>query len=150
MDYRAEYKRWLEKIEAADDLVAEEKSGLLDELRSMDEAAVEDAFYRNLAFGTGGLRGTLGAGCNRMNVITVAKASQGLANYLLRTCAHPSVVIGYDSRLKSDVFQRRGLRGKRDSCPCVEGPAAGADGELCRARTWRVCRRDDHGEPQPE
>ena len=106
MDYRAEYKRWLEKIEAADDLVAEEKSGLLDELRSMDEAAVEDAFYRNLAFGTGGLRGTLGAGCNRMNVITVAKASQGLANYLLRTCAHPSVVIGYDSRLKSDVFQR--------------------------------------------
>ncbi len=88
MDYKREYERWLK--EAA-------------ELRAMDEAAVEDAFYRDLAFGTGGLRGTIGAGTNRMNVYVVAKASQGLANYL---GAGASVVIGYDSRIKSDVFAK--------------------------------------------
>ena len=65
---------------------------------------IEDAFYRNLSFGTGGLRGTIGAGTNRMNIYTVAKASQGLANYLLATYNEPSVSIGYDSRIKSDIF----------------------------------------------
>ena len=74
------------------------------ELEKMDDAAKEDAFYRDLAFGTGGLRGTIGAGTNRMNVLTVARASQGLANYLLKHFEHPSVVIGFDSRLKSDIF----------------------------------------------
>ena len=102
MDYKAVYERWLAMIEAKDDIVG--KDELLDELRSMNEEAVEDAFYRDLAFGTGGLRGTIGAGTNRMNVLTVAKASQGLANYLLKNYEQPSVVIGFDSRLKSDVF----------------------------------------------
>lgn len=102
MDYKAVYKRWLAMIEAKDDIVG--KDELLDELRSMNEEAVEDAFYRDLAFGTGGLRGTIGAGTNRMNVLTVAKASQGLANYLMKHYEQPSVVIGFDSRLKSDVF----------------------------------------------
>lgn len=96
MNYKAEYQRWLE--EANEELKAE--------LRAMDEAAIEDAFYRNLAFGTGGLRGTIGAGTNRMNIHVVAKASQGLANYLLSTTEKPSVVIGYDSRIKSDVFAK--------------------------------------------
>ena len=102
MDYKAVYERWLAMIEAKDDIVG--KDELLDELRSMNEEAVEDAFYRDLAFGTGGLRGTIGAGTNRMNVLTVAKASQGLANYLLNNYEQPSVVIGFDSRLKSDIF----------------------------------------------
>lgn len=102
MDYKAVYERWLAMIEAKDDIVG--KDELLDELRSMNEEAVEDAFYRDLAFGTGGLRGTIGAGTNRMNVLTVAKASQGLANYLLKNYEQPSVVIGFDSRLKSDIF----------------------------------------------
>ena len=102
MDYKAVYERWLFMIEAKDDIVG--KDELLDELRSMNEEAVEDAFYRDLAFGTGGLRGTIGAGTNRMNVLTVAKASQGLANYLLKNYERPSVVIGFDSRLKSDIF----------------------------------------------
>lgn len=102
MDYKAVYERWLAMIEAKDDIVG--KDDLLDELRSMNEEAVEDAFYRDLAFGTGGLRGTIGAGTNRMNVLTVAKASQGLANYLLNNYEQPSVVIGFDSRLKSDIF----------------------------------------------
>ena len=94
MDYRTEYRNWLEKVSDEE---------LLAELRSMTEAQQEDAFYRNLAFGTGGLRGTIGAGTNRMNVYVVAKASQGLANYL---GSGASVVIGYDSRIKSDVFAR--------------------------------------------
>lgn len=96
MDYKIEYNRWLEK--------ADEELKI--ELRAMDETAIEDAFYRDLAFGTGGLRGTIGAGTNRMNVHVVAKASQGLANYLLSSFSSPSVVIGYDSRIKSDVFAK--------------------------------------------
>ena len=87
MDYKAVYERWLAMIEAKDDIVGRDE--LLDELRSMNEEAAEDAFYRDLAFGTGGLRGTIGAGTNRMNVLTVAKASQGLANYLLNKSRPP-------------------------------------------------------------
>ena len=96
MGYMEEYKRWTELVTEPD---------LSEELKQMDEADIDDAFYRNLAFGTGGLRGTIGAGTNRMNVYTVAKASQGLADYLVRTYGQTaSVTIGYDSRLKSDVF----------------------------------------------
>ena len=97
MNYRAEYERWLEKAEDPQ---------IREQLKAMDDAAIEDAFYRNLAFGTGGLRGTIGAGTNRMNIYVVGKASQGLANYLLDTFEMPSVVIGYDSRIKSDVFAK--------------------------------------------
>ena len=102
MGYRDTYENWLDMIQAKDDIVGKEE--LLTELRSLDEASVEDAFYCDLAFGTGGLRGTIGAGTNRMNVLTVAKASQGLSNYLLKNYENPSVVIGFDSRIKSDVF----------------------------------------------
>ncbi len=72
----------------------------------MNDAKIEDAFYRDLAFGTGGLRGVIGAGTNRMNIYTVSKASQGLADYLKKNFAEPSVVIGYDSRIKSDIFAK--------------------------------------------
>lgn len=98
MDIRKEYERWLIKATADADVAAE--------LRTLDDAKIEDAFYRNLAFGTGGLRGVIGAGTNRMNVYTVAKASQGLADYLKKKYEAPTVVIGYDSRIKSDVFAR--------------------------------------------
>ena len=98
MNIQEEYRRWREK--------ATEDADLLPELRAMDESRVEDAFYRNLAFGTGGLRGVIGAGTNRMNVYTVAKATQGLANFLKKQYAAPSVAIGYDSRIKSDLFAR--------------------------------------------
>lgn len=98
MDYKAEYKRWLEN--ACED-------GIKEILEGYNDVQIEDAFYRNLAFGTGGLRGTIGAGTNRMNVYTVAKASQGLADYLVRTYGkNASVSIGYDSRIKSDLFAR--------------------------------------------
>lgn len=79
---------------------------LKEELAGYDEQEIEDSFYRNLAFGTGGLRGTIGAGTNRMNIHTVAKASQGLAEYLKKEFPDPSVAIGYDSRIKSDLFAR--------------------------------------------
>lgn len=97
IDVKKEYKRWLSDVTDND---------LHTELEQMDEAAIEDAFYRDLAFGTGGLRGTIGAGTNRMNVYVIAKASQGLSQYLLEKYASPSVVIGYDSRIKSDLFAR--------------------------------------------
>lgn len=86
--------------------LAVDDGDVANELMNMTQAGVEDAFYRDLAFGTGGLRGVIGAGTNRMNVYTVAKASQGLADYLRKKYARPSVVIGYDSRIKSDVFAR--------------------------------------------
>lgn len=96
---RREYQRWCQKATADADLIPE--------LMDLDKAGIEDAFYRDLAFGTGGLRGTIGAGTNRMNVYTVAKATQGLRNYLLRKYGTTaSVVIGYDSCIKSDVFAK--------------------------------------------
>ena len=93
------YAYWCER--ATDPEVAEE----LRELAG-DERGIEDAFYRDLAFGTGGLRGILGAGTNRMNVYTVAKASQGLADYLKARFDNPTVVIGYDSRINSELFAK--------------------------------------------
>ena len=98
MDYKKEYERWCRLAVADADVAAE--------LKAMDDAKMEDAFYRDLAFGTGGLRGVIGAGTNRMNIYTVAKASQGLANYLNQTAEKPSVAIGYDSRIKSQLFAR--------------------------------------------
>lgn len=98
MDIRKEYERWLASATADIDV--------MDELKTMAAPKMEDAFYRDLAFGTGGLRGVIGAGTNRMNIYTVAKASQGLADYLQKNTSDPSVVIGYDSRIKSDVFAK--------------------------------------------
>ena len=97
MDVRKEYARWLACVRDEE---------LLDGLRGMSEAEREDAFCRELSFGTGGLRGVLGAGTNRMNVYTVAKATQGYANYLRRGRREPSVAIAYDSRIHSDLFAR--------------------------------------------
>ena len=93
----AEYARWLEK--AAD-------PALSARLKELDEAGIEDAFYQDLAFGTAGLRGVMDAGSNRMNRYTVAKASQGLANYLKERYAAPSVAVAYDSRRRSESFAR--------------------------------------------
>lgn len=98
MDFLQEYNRWL----SWPGMDAETK----DALCAMTREQVEDAFYRDLAFGTGGLRGVIGAGTNRMNIYTVAKATQGLADYLNKQREQPSVCIGYDSRIKSDVFAR--------------------------------------------
>ena len=100
MSYQQEYQRWLARADAS----------LQGELQAMagNEAAIEDAFYRDLAFGTGGLRGVIGAGTNRMNLHTVGKASQGLANYV---CGHfppdkRRIAVSYDSRINSDLFSK--------------------------------------------
>ena len=100
MDFREEYHRWLKKADAD---IAEELKAI-----QGNDAAIEDAFYRDLAFGTGGLRGVIGAGTNRMNVHTVAKASQGLANYVNANFpeSQRKIAVSYDSRINSDLFSR--------------------------------------------
>jgi len=96
------YREWLECATDDADVAAE--------LLQMegDEKKIEDAFYCNLAFGTGGLRGVIGAGTNRMNIYTVAKASQGLANYVVKNYGENErkIAVSYDSRIKSDVFAK--------------------------------------------
>ena len=97
MNYQEKYQKWLTGVK---------EPALAAELAAMDEKAREDAFYRDLAFGTAGIRGILGAGTNRMNVYTVGCASQGMARYLTAHFPAPSVAIGYDSRINSDLFAR--------------------------------------------
>ncbi len=99
MEIMENYRRWLTHVEEAD---------LLEELKSVEgnEEEINDRFYRELEFGTGGLRGVIGAGTYRMNVYTVAKATQGYSNYLKKVTEAPSVSIAYDSRIKSEVFAR--------------------------------------------
>ena len=81
---------------------------LLGELKAMretgDESAITDAFFQDLAFGTAGLRGTLGAGTNRMNIYTVGRATQGFADYLVKNFENPTVAIARDSRNKGELF----------------------------------------------
>ena len=81
---------------------------LLGELKAMreagDEDAITDAFFQDLAFGTAGLRGTLGAGTNRMNIYTVGRATQGFADYLVKNFENPTVAIARDSRNKGELF----------------------------------------------
>ena len=98
-----EYERWLS--------VSLDDPDLTEELKAIEgkPEEINDRFYRNLEFGTGGLRGVIGAGTNRMNVYTVRKATQGLANYLNNHKAEgavPSVAIAHDSRIKGDTFAR--------------------------------------------
>ncbi|MCR4924050.1 MAG: phospho-sugar mutase [Lachnospiraceae bacterium] len=99
MGYKEEYKNWLE------DPYFDEKTK--EELRSIEgnEKEIEDRFYKELEFGTGGLRGVIGAGTNRMNAYTVRRATQGLANYILKqNAADKGVAIAYDSRRMSPEF----------------------------------------------
>lgn len=96
-----EYHRWVDW--------ATEDSDIKEELNNIagDYEKIEDAFYRNLEFGTGGLRGVIGVGTNRMNIYTVAKASQGLASYVKKQgYESASIAVSYDSRIKSELFAR--------------------------------------------
>lgn len=100
-NYQDVVKQWL-----CGDFDPETKNEIL-RLQKEDPAALEDAFYRNLEFGTGGLRGVMGVGTNRMNKYTVGMATQGLANYM-KSCikGQLSVCISYDSRNNSKIFAR--------------------------------------------
>ena len=99
MDYRKEFERWMSSDKVSEDV----KNGI----RNADEKDMEDSFYRELEFGTGGLRGVMGAGTNRMNIYTVRKATQGLALEILdngEEYAKRGVAVAYDSRNNSDKF----------------------------------------------
>lgn len=99
MNYQEKYALWVENVQN-DELKAQ--------LQAMekDEVAKENAFFKDLEFGTGGLRGELGVGTNCLNIYTIGKITQGIADYM-RTKNMQSVAISYDSRIKSDVFARR-------------------------------------------
>lgn len=99
MNYKEKYNEWINS-----DVINEETKN---ELRNIsDEKEIEDRFYQDLDFGTGGLRGIIGAGSNRMNIYTVAKATQGFANYLNDNFTEPAVAIAHDSRNMSDEFAK--------------------------------------------
>ena len=99
MDINALYQLWLEKAVKDPDLKKE-----LESVKGNTEE-INDRFYRELEFGTGGLRGVIGAGTNRMNYYTVCKATQGLASYLMKIKPEgASVAVSYDSRIKSSYF----------------------------------------------
>lgn len=99
MIYKEKYNEWLES-EIIDD-------NIKNELRNIkDDNEIEDRFYKDLEFGTGGLRGIIGAGSNRMNIYTVSKATQGFANYLNEKFENPSVAIAFDSRNMSKEFSK--------------------------------------------
>ena len=101
--YKDEYRRWCRQVK--EDYLLEELNAIKD-----NDREIEDRFLLNLEFGTAGLRGVLGAGTNRMNIYTVAKATQGLANYLLSEEEHPKVAISYDSRNRSREFAKISAR----------------------------------------
>ena len=97
--YKEKYESWLNSSIISDEIK--------NELRNIqDEKEIEDRFYKDLEFGTGGLRGVIGAGSNRMNIYTVSKATQGFANYLNENFDNASVAIAYDSRNMSKEFAK--------------------------------------------
>jgi phosphoglucomutase len=99
---KEQYDLWVQNATGDEDVVKELQA------IAGDDAKIEDAFYRDLAFGTGGLRGVIGAGTNRMNIHTVAKASQGLADYVVKNFKEEQrrIAVSYDSRIKSDLFSK--------------------------------------------
>lgn len=101
MDIKKLYDLWLEKAVIDPDLKKE-----LESVKGNEEE-INDRFYRELEFGTGGLRGVIGAGTNRMNYYTVCKATQGLASYIMKIKPEGgAVAVSYDSRIKSEYFAR--------------------------------------------
>ena len=101
-DWKSLYNEWITNALEDNDLIEE-----LGAIRN-DEVKIKDAFYQDLKFGTGGLRGKIGAGTNRMNVYTVAKATQGLAIYIIHNFPKNQhiVAISYDSRVICILFCR--------------------------------------------
>ena len=104
MNYLDNYKLWLENAVEDEDLISELKS------IEGDDKEIYERFYRSLEFGTAGLRGIIGAGTNRMNVYTVRRATQGLANYVLKKYGKGAVAISHDSRIKADLFMIEAAR----------------------------------------
>ena len=106
MDIKSIFAEWLKYALDDPELIAE----LSSEDPEQDEQDIYDRFYTDLEFGTGGLRGIIGAGTNRMNIFVVRKVTQGLCDYLQTSGDPLSIAIGYDSRIKSDLFAREAAR----------------------------------------
>ncbi len=104
MQYQQTLDLWLARAGEDPDLTAE-----LEAVKT-DADAVTDRFYRDLEFGTGGLRGVIGAGTNRMNIYTIRRATQGLADYINAEGLPKKVAIGHDSRIKGELFSREAAR----------------------------------------
>ena len=128
---------------------------LLAELKAMreagDEDAITDAFFQDLAFGTAGLRGTLGAGTNRMNIYTVGRATQGFADYLVKNFENPTVAIARDSRNNGELFVKTtaAILAANGVTSYVYPKFPGAHAVLGHPLP-RVLRRHLHdGQPQP-
>ena len=136
-DFRQVAQSWL------DGNYDEETKAQVRELMK-DPAALEDAFYRNLEFGTGGLRGVMGVGTNRMNKYVVAMATQGLANYILKNVKSGdlSVCVSFDSRNNSAAFARITAE-----VLSANGIHSGPAPELCSEEEARYCRGDGHRFP---
>lgn len=103
-DVRVELERWIANV--SDEELAAELAEMKVAADAGDDSAAVDAFFQDLAFGTAGLRGTLGAGTNRMNIYTVGRATQGFADYLNANFENPSIAIARDSRNKGELFVR--------------------------------------------
>ena len=147
MGYRDNYQAWLRDFAADAQAVAELKA------IEGDEKEIEDRFYRNLSFGTAGMRGVLAMGMNRMNVYTVRRATQGLSDFLSANeeSRRRGVVIAYDSRRMSREFaeeDRAGALRQRRACFPVRRAAARAHSELRRAPFARGSGRGHHRQPQ--
>ena len=104
MDIKDAFGMWLKNADEDVDLIRE-----LESIKD-NEKEIYERFYTELKFGTAGLRGVIGAGTNRMNIYTVRKATQGLANFLKKKYENPSVAISHDSRIKADLFAREAAR----------------------------------------
>ena len=102
MEIKEIYQRWLEN--------ANDDQDLIKELEGMKDDDIYESFYRELKFGTAGLRGIIGAGTNRMNIYTVRRATQGLANALNKNYESSSVAISFDSRIKGFLFAKEAAR----------------------------------------
>ena len=147
-DYMTIYKEWLENP-YFDEATKEE-------LRAIegDENEIKERFYMDLEFGTAGLRGIIGAGINRMNIYTVRRATQGLANYIIKQggAARRAWRSHYDSRHMSPEFAEEaaltlaanGIKAYRFE---IAAPDAGAF--LCSPRAWLHRRHQHHRQPQP-
>ena len=105
MNYLETYEIWKKRQLEDPELIAEmiETEG--------NEQEIKERFIRMLEFGTAGLRGILGVGTNRMNIYTVALATQGMADYINEQYENPTVAIAYDSRIKSDLFASKWRKG---------------------------------------
>ena len=99
VSYNELYNLWLQNVK---------DGNILSELKNIcnDDSEIYERFYKDLEFGTAGLRGIIGAGTNRMNIYTVRRTTQGLADYLNENYKEASVAIAYDSRNKSDLFAK--------------------------------------------